>query len=240
MSRVPLVNSFHRVNDGPDPRRARSRLASLFCLLLGSGGSLGCSPQDPGISTGGFDDADAAMPSADAAPGTPDARPVPDAHPGTPDAAPVPDARPPIPEVLDVAFDTTSNGGQYAPKNIVAVWIERADGSFVKTIGRWAGTRRSHLIAWEQGSGDDVDAVSGATRSSHSTRLSVHWDFKDRSGALVPDGAYSIRMELADSNAFIPQQNRQGSFALQKNGSASMQSTSGGGFMNVTIDYSGR
>jgi hypothetical protein len=47
-------------------------------------------------------------------------------------------------------------------------------------------------------------------------------------------------MELADSNAFIAAQNRQGTFALQKNGSASMQSTSGGGFTNVTIDYSGR
>jgi hypothetical protein len=217
--------------------------------LLGCAGSLGCSPEVPGISTGGFEDADGAVgPEADAAPGTPDARPgtpdarpAPDAHPGAPDAMPPPpDARPAIPEVLDVAFDTTSNGGQYSPRNIVAVWIERSDGSFVKTIGRWAGTRRSHLIAWEQGSGDDVDAVSGATRSSHNARLTVHWDFKDRSGVLVPDGTYNLRMELADSNAFIASQNRQGTFPLQKNGTASMQSTSGAGFTNVTIDYSGR
>jgi hypothetical protein len=233
MSRVPLT-SFTRVNDGPDPRRARSRLASL--LLVGCAVFLGCEPQDPGIAVGGFDDADGAVATdePDAAPGTPDAAP------GTPDAAPVPDARPSIPEVLDVAFDTTANSGQYAPKNIVAVWIERADGTFVKTIGRWAKTRRSHLVAWVQGSGDDVDAVTGATRSSHNARLTAHWDFKDRSGNLVPDGAYVIRMELADSNSFLAAQNRQGTFALQKNGTASMQSTSGSGFMNVVIDYSGR
>jgi hypothetical protein len=243
-------------SDGRDPQPAstRSRLTSLLLFALATTGFAACVPEGPAISTGGLEgdegEADAAVPvtvadaAPDAPPGTPDARPLPDAHAGTPDAAPIPDAmpdaRPAIPEVLDVAFDTTSNGGQFAPKNIVAVWIERADGTFVKTIGRWAGTRRSHLIAWSQKSGQDADAVSGATRPNHNTRLTVHWDFKDRSGALVPDGAYNIRMELSDRNSTSTSQNHEGTFPLQKSGTASSQTTSGSGFENVAIDYSGR
>jgi hypothetical protein len=268
MNRAPVPVSIQRAirpdgartdrgaSDGrdPQPASARPRLTSLFFLALGAAGVTGCLPEGPAISTGALDgdetQVDASTPvtvadaAPDARPGTPDAHPVPDAPPGAPDAAPIPDAapdaRPAIPEVLDVAFDTTSNGGQYSPKNIVAVWIERADGTFVKTIGRWAGTRRSHLIGWVQKSGSDADAVSGATRSNHNARLTVHWDFKDRSGALVPDGAYNIRMELADKNSVATSQNREGTFPLQKSGTASSQTTSGSGFENVAIDYSGR
>lgn len=254
MNRVMSQSSIQSVNDGRDLRSAGPRLASLLILAAGALAAAGCVPEGPSISTGSLDDdepaADAAIPvtvadaAPDATPGTPDARPLPDAHAGTPDATPIPDAapdaRPAIPEVLDVAFNTTSNGGQFAPKNIVAVWIERADGTFVKTIGRWAGTRRQHLIAWTQKAGLDIDAVSGATRSNHNARLTVHWDFKDRSGALVADGAYNIRMELADRNSNSTSQNHEATFPLQKSGTASSQTTSGGGFENVAIDYSGR
>jgi len=143
-------------------------------------------------------------------------------------------------ESLTLSFDTTPVGGNYAPRNVLAVWIEDAAGNFVKTINRWANRRAQHLVAWEQASGGanvDVDAVSGATRSSHNANVAVSWDLKDSAGQLIPDGIYTIRMEVADRNSNSPDQNNQGTFAFEKNGMAATQTVSGGGFQNVIIAY---
>lgn len=140
---------------------------------------------------------------------------------------------------LNVAFDTTPNGGNYAPDNVVSVWIESSAGAFVKTIGRWANRRRTSLVAWTAASGAaDADAVSGATRLNHATRLTVTWDLKNRAGVEVPDGTYTIRMELADRNSTTAAQNHQGTFTFVKNTTGSTQTTAGGGFNNVAITYS--
>lgn len=141
------------------------------------------------------------------------------------------------PGTLTLSFDTTPVGGAYAPRNIVAVWIEDAGGQFVRTIGRWAGRRRSHLVSWVVAAGSaDVDAVAGATRRDHSQRLTLTWNVTDRSGQVVPAGIYRIRMELADGNSSIPAQNHQGTFGFEK-GPASTQAVSGGGFDRVEIVY---
>ena len=82
---------------------------------------------------------------------------------------------------LQLAVTTTPTGGQYAPRNIVAVWIEDQAGTFVKTIDRWANTRKQHLVAWTIAAGaNDADAVSGATRLDHATPLAITWDLTDR------------------------------------------------------------
>jgi hypothetical protein len=139
---------------------------------------------------------------------------------------------------LSVSFTTTAKGGPYAPRNVVAVWIENAAGGFVKTIGRWAGERRQHLVAWRAKAGAaDADAVSGATRNNHTGALTVPWDLLDKAGAEVPDGTYTIRMELADANSSTAAQNNQGTFTFVKGPAASNQSVAGGGFTGVTIDY---
>jgi len=139
---------------------------------------------------------------------------------------------------LTVAFDTTPNGGTFMPKNVVAVWIENSAGQFVKTIGRWANVRKVDLVAWVAASGTDADAVSGATRLDHSQRLTAMWDLKDRAGAVVPDGTYTIRMELADANVTLPAQNHQGTFTFDKGAAGSMQSgLSNGGFLNVDVTF---
>jgi len=139
---------------------------------------------------------------------------------------------------LTVAFDTTPNGGTFAPKNVVAVWIENSGGQFVKTIGRWANVRKVDLVAWTAASGSDLDAVSGATRLDHSQRLTVMWDLKDRAGAVVPDGTYTIRMELADGNVSQPAQNHQGTFTFVKAATGSTQNAlANGGFQNVDITF---
>lgn len=148
------------------------------------------------------------------------------------------DAPPAAAMSMSSTFTTTTSGGQYMPNNIVAVWVEDSNGTFEKTIGRWAGVRVSNLLAWNMKSGGDADAVSGATRTNHNNPLTVTWDLKDKSGNVVPDGTYTIRMELADQNATATTDNNQGTFTFVKGTSPQMQTAlSNGGFQNVSIDF---
>jgi MYXO-CTERM domain-containing protein len=139
---------------------------------------------------------------------------------------------------LSITVTTTPNGGPYAPNHVTAIWIEDANGTFVKTIGRWAGVRISHLVAWIAKSGQDADAVSGATIANHTAPLTVTWDLKNRAGTIVPDGTYTIRMELADSNSTLPAQNHEGTFTFVKGPTGSVQTgLTNGGFTNTTITF---
>lgn len=140
---------------------------------------------------------------------------------------------------LTVTYTTQSHGGPYAPAHVVAVWVEDANGNFVRTIDRWASVRRQHLVAWTQKSGAaDADAVSGATRISHTQPLTATWDLRNRQGQVIPDGTYTIKMELADSNATQPAQNAQGTFTFTKSAAGSTQTgLANGGFTNVSITH---
>ena len=140
---------------------------------------------------------------------------------------------------VTITFTTTPRGGQYAPNNVVAVWIQNQAGTFVKTIGRWANARKQHLVAWTTAAGqNDADAVSGATRLSHAAPLTVTWNLLDRTAATVPDGTYTIRMELTDLNANTAGQNNQGTFTFVKGSQAQMQTgLANGGFTNVSINF---
>ena len=140
-------------------------------------------------------------------------------------------------ETLTVSFQTTSAGGQYAPKNILAVWIETQSGTFVKTIGDWSGQRRADLNNWRAKAGtSDTDAIMGATRSNHTTTLNVTWDMLARGGATaVADGTYVVQFETADTNK------HRTSVSFTKNGTAStVGPVTQGGFNNITLTYAGR
>ena len=107
---------------------------------------------------------------------------------------------------LSVSVATSSAGGNYAPRNILAIWIEDNSGKFVKTLLTYANTRKTHLNTWEEstttaGSAfNSVDAITGATQSSHATRT-CSWNGTDYTGKLMLDADYKIRMELTDKNA---------------------------------------
>ncbi|HEY3370318.1 MAG TPA: DUF2271 domain-containing protein [Prolixibacteraceae bacterium] len=107
---------------------------------------------------------------------------------------------------LTVKVMTSSTGGNYAPKNIVAIWIEDSTGKFVKTLLAYANTRKTHLNTWEASSTtagsafNTTDATTGATQSSHGTRT-CQWNGTNYSGNVMPDGNYKVRMELTDKNA---------------------------------------
>lgn len=139
---------------------------------------------------------------------------------------------------VQITATSSPNGGQYAPRNVAAIWIVGPSGSFVRTVGRWADVRRSSLVAWGTASGGDADAISGATRQDHATPLSATWDMKLAGGQLVGNGTYTVRMETADTNAVVATQNHQGTFTFLKGGTPQTQTgLSNGGFSNVTITW---
>ncbi|MCA9690594.1 MAG: DUF2271 domain-containing protein, partial [Myxococcales bacterium] len=110
------------------------------------------------------------------------------------------DPRAPRAEV-EVRVRTRDAGGEYSPRNVGAVWIERADGAFVRTLERWAAVREQHLVHWLAASGGDVvDAVTSATLSAHLTHV-VTWDLRDAAGLEVSPGEYRVRVEFTERNS---------------------------------------
>ncbi|MDP4239231.1 MAG: DUF2271 domain-containing protein [Bacteroidota bacterium] len=102
---------------------------------------------------------------------------------------------------LTVSVLTSSAGGSYAPKHVVAIWIENSAGEFVKTLTVYAQARATYLTNWEQSSaGNKIDAVSGATQNTHGT-ITAHWNGTDSKGITAPDGTYRICMELTDKDS---------------------------------------
>jgi hypothetical protein len=106
---------------------------------------------------------------------------------------------------LTVTATTSEAGGNYAPRNIVAMWIEDQQGNFVKTLLAYAQDRKTHLNTWQASTTaagvpyNTTDAITGATKSTHATRT-CSWNGMDFNGNLVADGTYKLRMELTDKN----------------------------------------
>ncbi len=133
---------------------------------------------------------------------------------------------------------------KYEPRNVLAVWVQDASGKFVRTLMRYGERRVKHLRAWNAVALDssqidsDPDVITGATRPDHRQEM-IRWDLTDFRGNPVPDGTYTIRMELSDHDAFTASTNNQGTFSLDKNGSSAVQTgMANGGFLDVTIAYS--
>lgn len=105
------------------------------------------------------------------------------------------------------ATTSKTTNGNYSPKNILAIWIEDANGNFVKTLMAYASERKQYLVNWKfkttiaSTSYNTTDAITGATLLSHGTRTAT-WNGKNRTAALVADGTYSVRMEVTDNDGF--------------------------------------
>lgn len=110
---------------------------------------------------------------------------------------------------LEVTVTTAPHGGRYTPRNVGAIWIADAAGSYVKSLDVWGNRRLTHVEAWNaatEAAGvpqDRVDAVTGATSATHRTHL-VAWDCTDHHGQLVPDGTYRVYFEVTEANAAGP------------------------------------
>ncbi|MDD3080141.1 MAG: DUF2271 domain-containing protein [Paludibacter sp.] len=102
---------------------------------------------------------------------------------------------------LNVSVSTAATGiGYYAPSHVMAVWVEDSNGKFIKTLLEYGTIRSEWLDLWNQASGGDkTDAITGATRTSHTTRT-CSWNGRDVNGSLVSDGDYVLQMQLTDDD----------------------------------------
>lgn len=101
---------------------------------------------------------------------------------------------------LSVSSLTSSTGGNYAPRNVLAIWVESNSGTFVKSLLVYAAERKYDLTNWSSNSsGNTTDAITGATQSSHAMRT-CSWDGTDTNGNTVGDGTYKVCMELTDKS----------------------------------------
>lgn len=129
---------------------------------------------------------------------------IPDDNVVADDAVVPDDNNTPVTVSMTVSVTTATYGGQYAPKNVFAVWIEKADGGYVATLGAWAQKYRSELQRWysKSGSGSKgmADAVTGASRTNHNDVPDLTWTIDDIASQPAADGIYNIYFELNETN----------------------------------------
>lgn len=96
---------------------------------------------------------------------------------------------------------TVTYDGHYSPHNVGAIWIETAQGDFVRSLNVWGDKRLKNVTHWKADSAsNEVDAITSATLSSHKTH-SVSWDCTDLGGAPVPGGDYVLAEEFTEDNS---------------------------------------
>jgi len=101
---------------------------------------------------------------------------------------------------LTVTATTSLAWGGYAPSNIVAIWLEDNTGKFVKTLLAYAQERKQYLTNFIASTANNrVDAISGATQISFGVNTCT-WNGTNVSKVLVPDGTYTVKMELTDDD----------------------------------------
>jgi len=142
---------------------------------------------------------------------------------------------------LTVSVSTSATSTPtYAPSHILAIYVLDSQVRFVKTLLAYAAERKQYLVNWKNvttvaGSPyNTVDAVTGATQKSHSTRTCT-WNGKNRSGVSVDDGTYTVRMELTDNDG-----NRQNlaSFNINKGpAEVTLTPAATNGFSNISIRW---
>jgi len=126
-------------------------------------------------------------------------------------------------------------GAAYDPDNIMAIWIVNSSGTFVKSLLVYAATRQQYLYTWiaSNSSLNKVDAITGATQTSHGTRV-CSWNGKNVNEVVVPDGTYTVKMELTDKHA----QGNLGSFAFVKGpGSQTLTPAAVPSFASINIKW---
>lgn len=169
---------------------------------------------------------------------------------------------PPVGSYTAPAYSSPTNA------DFLVAWIEKTDGTFVKTKlyynGPTSSPKKDHLPDWASKAGcgltgtapnqyynaadvacNKTDATTGATLSTTSTpqsfgsTISFTWNGTDTTGAIVPDGDYVIRIESAWGNV-SRQHSVSWPFTITKGATAntSLVSTTNDYFTNVAASWS--
>jgi hypothetical protein len=81
-----------------------------------------------------------------------------------------------------------------------AIWVEKPDGSFVRSLKVWRlhAERKQHLVGYNKVCEcPKPDVTATATLNKHREHV-ASWDMTDRDGAAVPEGTYTLHIEVAD------------------------------------------
>jgi hypothetical protein len=111
------------------------------------------------------------------------------------------------PGKLTVSFTTVPVDGLYTPRNCGAVWIEDSLLSYVRTLELWTAERQMSLVQWNSRvcHADPTvtapDVITSATLPGPKMHTST-WDSRDFRGAVVPDGTYTLWMQVAENEIF--------------------------------------
>lgn len=104
---------------------------------------------------------------------------------------------------LRVEYRTQPTGGDYAPKNCSAVWVEDATGRYIATLDLRARLRRPSLAYFRERAcaaqlGPDV--MTSATTLDHSELHMATWSGRNFSQRVVPDGVYKLYIESTETD----------------------------------------
>jgi thiamine biosynthesis lipoprotein ApbE len=81
----------------------------------------------------------------------------------------------------------------------VAVWLEDADGKPVRTLTVWGNSRQylKDMTDWWKIAKDDKELLKTVTRATRAPgKYDLTWDGKDDKGNPVPQGTYTVRVEV--------------------------------------------
>lgn len=141
---------------------------------------------------------------------------------------------------------TNPKPGSNAVMNVMAVWIENSNGTFIKTRCRyWSNKSSDHLPSWKSKSGQNIiDATTGATLKSSTNPTAfgaktIIWNGTDVNGNVVSDGTYKVLVESAWSNPEPPanQHNFVSSFTFEKSTSNTTLTPSDPNLTNVSVTW---
>lgn len=99
---------------------------------------------------------------------------------------------------VKVKLELPAMGGRYR-RPYVAVWVEDADGKPVRTVTVWGNNQRwiSTLSGWWKVGKEDAKLVKAVTRATRQPgKYEVVWDGKDDAGKALPQGTYTIKIEV--------------------------------------------
>lgn len=109
---------------------------------------------------------------------------------------------------LSFSVHTITYNGNYAPRNVFAIWITNSSNTFVKSLKVCGNSHRSALVRWRTSSNNNTTgAITSATLNSHQTHT-VTWNAQNYQNVAVADGNYNVNVEFAEHSATTSNQGK--------------------------------
>lgn len=139
------------------------------------------------------------------------------------------------------ATTSRTSSPEYGNNHIVAFWVQDSNGKYVKTILAYANERKQYLKNWKTAttiagsSYNVVDAITGATKTSHASRTG-NWNGKNTSSVEMADGTYIVKLELTDNESGVQNYTN---FSITKGPVEQILTPSSiSGFSNISLKWS--